>query len=183
MTYGVTTTTSPATSAVFQPSQNSAPESKAKTGTVQSVPHAVFSNAGFVHDVDTVPFIPRAEHSKTVTSLSDRKAENLLLALHSNKTKADSVSDSEITDADWALAKGLVEAKMQYRREADQLAKALENHYLHSNKTKADSVSDSEVTDSEWALAKGLVEAKMQYRRGADQLAEALENHYRSSLA
>ncbi len=55
-----------------------------------------------------------------------------MLALHSNKTKADSVSDSEITDADWALAKGLVEAKMQRQREAEQLAKALENFYRSS---------------------------------------------------
>ncbi|WP_448215431.1 hypothetical protein [Endozoicomonas sp. 2B-B] len=61
MTYGVTTTTSPAASTVFQPSQNSAPESKTKTDTV-------------------VTSIQRADHSETGKSLKADRAASLFEA-------------------------------------------------------------------------------------------------------
>ncbi len=167
MTYGVTTTTSPATSAVSQSSQNSAPESKAKTGTVQSVPHAVFSNAGFVHDVDTVSLIPRAEHSKTVTSLSDRKAEAFLLNLQSNKTKVDK-------DGNTAVAQCYQRMVNEAMTENQKLVGPF--HELMLNVHGIYTYSDSEISKDDEAIAQAVWNAAKELDREVKSKLERLKD-------
>ncbi|WP_422413612.1 MULTISPECIES: hypothetical protein [unclassified Endozoicomonas] len=127
MTYGVTTTTtSTATGAVFQPSQNSAPESKAKT--------------------DTVPSIPPAGHPKTGTSLTDRKAEAFLLNLQSNKTKVDK--------DDTALAQCYQRMVNEAMTENQKLVGPF--HELMLNVHGIYTYSDSEISKDDEAIAQAV---------------------------
>lgn len=114
MTYGVTTTTSPATSAVIQPSQNSAPESKAKTDTVPSIPRADHLKTGKSLTAEMTVSITEAKADMMLhlreQMVNEAMAENqkLIRPVHElmrNSQGIYSISDSEVTEVDVAVAK------------------------------------------------------------------------------